>query len=197
MDAFEHEAFADFAAAYVAAFGHTVRGDCPLNEIEYRDLNADPLFQPHRLSDLGAFYAAFGLELTDDAGERIDHLSIELEFLSVLAAHEAYALEHQFDPEQLAVIRDAQQQFLREHLGRWAPACALRLEWLATSSALVALARLTGAFIRAECVRLGVAPGSVDLALRPVNDAAERLCDSCGLNGLLPGATRPALTESD
>ncbi|MFA6543484.1 MAG: molecular chaperone TorD family protein [Limisphaerales bacterium] len=184
-----------FASDYALCFGHTVRGDCPLNEIEYRDLNADPLFQPHRLSDLGAFYAAFGLELAADAGERIDHISIQLEFLSVLAAHEAYALEHQFDADQIEVIRDAQRKFLREHLGRWAPAFALRLGRMAGDSALGALARFTGDFIRMECLHCGVPPGNDDLALRPVDDAAERLCDSCGLAGTLPGATQPALTE--
>ena len=43
-----------FQCAYVTAFGHAARGDCPLNEIEYGDLKADPLFQPHRLADLAA-----------------------------------------------------------------------------------------------------------------------------------------------
>jgi hypothetical protein len=48
------DAFDDFAATHLTCFGHTVRGDCPMNEIEYGDIKADPLFQPHRLSDLGA-----------------------------------------------------------------------------------------------------------------------------------------------
>ena len=62
-----------------------------MNEIEYGDAQADPLFQPHRLADLAAFYRAFGLELAADAAERQDHLCIELEFMSVLAAKEGYA----------------------------------------------------------------------------------------------------------
>jgi putative dimethyl sulfoxide reductase chaperone len=190
------ESFEDYSATCVACFGHTVRGDCPLNEIEYRDLNADPLFQPHRLADLGAFYAAFGLELAGDAGERIDHVSIELEFLSVLAAKEAYALEHQEDTDELVLLRDAQRQFLREHLGRWAPAFALRLARRAAGTALGALAAFAGHFIRTECARHGVTPGGEDLALRPVNDAIERLCDSCGLAGHLPGAAAPDLAET-
>ena len=41
-----------FLNAYLAAFGHAARGSCPLNEIEYGDIKADPLFQPHRLADL-------------------------------------------------------------------------------------------------------------------------------------------------
>ena len=116
-----------FQAACVTAFGHAARGDCPLNEIEYGDLKADPLFQPHRLADLAAFYRAFGLEVANGAAERPDHIGMELEFMSVLAAKEAYAYEHQLDDDQCALCRDAQKKFLREHLGRWSPGFARRL----------------------------------------------------------------------
>src|SRR6185503_4152613 len=88
-----------FQIACVTAFGHAARGDCPLNEIEYGELKADPLFQPHRLADLAAFYRAFGLEMAEAAAERPDHLGMELEFMAVLAAREAFALEHQLDEE--------------------------------------------------------------------------------------------------
>jgi TorA maturation chaperone TorD len=181
-------AFDDFAAAHLGCFGHTVRGDCPMNEIEYGDIKADPLFQPHRLSDLGAFFAAFGLELTPDAAERIDHISIELEFMSVLAAKEAHALEHQFEDDALATLRDAQKKFLREHLGRWTPAYARRLARMADGTSLAALERLLDEIIKLECARFGVPAGSEDLLLRPVDDAAERLCESCGIHNLPPGA---------
>ncbi len=179
--------FETYRDAYVAAFGHAARGPCPINEIEYGDLKADPLFQPHRLADLAAFYRAFGLEVADDAGERHDHLCLELEFMSVLAAKEAWALEQQLDVQALAVVRDAQRKFLREHLGRWTPAFTRRLERLAADTPLAALARLTRHFLLAECARLGVTPGSEDLLLRPVDEAAA-LCESCGLSQSLPGA---------
>ena len=188
------DAFESFQDDYVTCFGHTVRGDCPMNEIEYGDLKADPLFQPHRLADLGAFYAAFGLEMTLDAAERQDHISIELEFMSVLAAKEAYALENQLDEEQLALCRDAQKKFLREHLGRWTPAFTRRLARMSGSfrtgtSALGALANFMREFITHDCARFGVAPGSEDLLLRPIDEAFETLCASCGINNLPPGAT--------
>ncbi len=177
-----------FSEAYVATFGHAARGGCPLNEIEYGDIKADPLFQPHRLADLAAFYRAFGLEVTEDAGERHDHICLELEFMCVLAAKEAWALEHQLDGDQLAQCRDAQKKFLREHLGRWTPAFTRRLAIATADPTLRALAEFTRAFIESECVRFGVKPGSEDLLLRPVDDAAERMCDSCGINRLAPGA---------
>jgi putative dimethyl sulfoxide reductase chaperone len=183
--------FEPFREAYLAAFGHAARGGCPLNEIEYGDLKADPLFQPHRLADLAAFYRAFGLEVADEAHERQDHLCLELEFMCVLAAKEAYALEHQLDGEDLGVCRAAQKRFLREHLGRWTPAFARRLGRMAGGNALGALANLARSFVEAECAWYGVVPGSAELLLRPVDEAAESLCHSCGLTQPPPGGLDP------
>lgn len=176
-----------FTSDYVAAFGHAARGSCPLNEIEYGDLKADPLFQPHRLADLSAFYRAFALEVTEDATERHDHICMELEFMSVLAAKEAYALEHQSDEEQLSQCREAQKKFLREHLGRWTPAFTRRLARAVGDGALGVLAKFTQEFLATDCQRFGVTPGSEDLLLRPV-DESESLCASCGIRNLPPGA---------
>lgn len=181
------DAFDVFRDDYVAAFGHAARGSVPMNEIEYGDLKADPLFQPHRLADLAAFYRAFGLEVDDTAAERHDHLCIELEFMSVLAAKEAYAVQNDLDAESLGVVRDAQRGFLREHLGRWSPAFGRRLA-KAAGGPLAALGDFLRAFIESECVRFGVRAGSEDLLLRPVDEASERLCESCGIHNLPPGA---------
>jgi putative dimethyl sulfoxide reductase chaperone len=173
-------AFEPFLAASLAAFGHAARGRCPMNEVEYGDLKADALFQPHRLADLAAFYRAFGLEVAEDAGERQDHLCLELEFMCVLAAKEAYALEHQLDIKVLSLCRDAQKRFLREHLGRWTPAFARCLAGLVGNSPLGALANFTRAFVESECACYGLVPGSEDLLLRPIEQAAESICSSCG-----------------
>jgi DMSO reductase family type II enzyme chaperone len=192
--AFHPGAFDAFHEDYITAFGHAARGSCPINEIEYGDLKADPLFQPHRLADLAAFYRAFGVELGSDADERHDHLAIELEFMAVLAAQEARALNTGPDHGALETGRDAQRTFLREHLGRWTPAFARRLIRAVGEGPLGALARFTLAFIEAECRRLGVTPGSEDLLLRPADEAAS-LCDGCGLAQALPGAPASAAAE--
>jgi putative dimethyl sulfoxide reductase chaperone len=187
LEHFNEAAFEGFQSAYISAFGHSARGDCPINEVEYGDLKADPLFQPHRLADLGAFYAAFGLELCENASERLDHLCCELEFMGVLAAKEAYGLEQQFEEEQITLCREAQKKFIREHLGRWTPAFTRRLEAMACGNVLGALAQVTRVFVLAECERVGVSPGSADLLLRPVDEAAERACASCGVGAPPPG----------
>ena len=79
-------------------------------------------------------------------------------------------------------------KFLREHLGRWTPAFTRRLAVATSEPALRALAEFTRAFIESECLRFGVNPGSEELSLRPVDEAADRACDSCGINNLPPGA---------
>ena len=186
--AFHLHQFETVAATYIAAFGHTVRGDCPMNEIEYGDIKADALFQPHRLADLAAFYSAFGLQTSDNACERQDHICMELEFMAVLMMKEAYALENQLDQDQLATGRDAQKKFLHEHLARWTPAFCRRLAKLTADTPMQKLAQFTQNFIAHECERFGLTPGSEDLMLRPVDETAERLCESCGINNLPPGA---------
>jgi DMSO reductase family type II enzyme chaperone len=181
------DAFEAFHNDYITAIGHAARGSCPVNEIEYGDLKADPLFQPHRLADLAAFYRAFGMDLCATADERPDHLSVELEFLAVLAAQEASMLSRQVSPAGLPVCRDAQRKFLREHLGRWTPAFARRLARVVGDGALGSLALFTLAFIESECGRFSVKPGSEDLLLRLADEGAA-LCDGCGISQALPGA---------
>jgi putative dimethyl sulfoxide reductase chaperone len=188
------ESFETFHDDYVAAIGHAARGSCPVNEIEYGDLKADPLFQPHRLADLAAFYRAFGMELGTSADERHDHLSVELEFMSVLAAQEATLANGVLNGDALTVCLNAQRQFLREHLARWTPAFARRLHRAAGDRPLGTLSLFTLAFIEYECDLFGVTPGSAELLLRPADKAAA-LCDGCGLTTALPGAAARLSTE--
>jgi DMSO reductase family type II enzyme chaperone len=186
--------FEAFFSAYLSSFGHAARGRCPLNEIEYGELKADALFQPHRLADLAAFYRAFGLEVAAEADERHDHICLQLEFMCVLAAKEAYALEHQLGSEELATCREAQKKFLREHLGRWTPAFARRLGQMCSGTPLGAVADFVETWVEGECARFGIAPGNHELSLRPVDEASESLCASCTSNALPPGAV-PAAEE--
>ncbi len=164
--------------AYLQIFGHTVRGDCPPHEIEYGELKADRLYQPHRLADIAAFYRAFGLELAGDAPERVDHIAMECEFYAVLCAKEAYALE--YSPDNLDVTRDAQKKFLREHLARWTPAFSRRLQRIANDAFYRSIAELLRVAVLAECERFGIQAGNEDIQLRP----AEELVDPCGACGL-------------
>lgn len=151
------------AEAYGRLFGHTARGLCPPYETEYGE---DSLFEPPReMSDLSAFFRAFGLALRPGAGERPDHLACECEFLLVLARKEAYALEAG-DPEMLEETRRATRAFLRDHLGRWAPGFGARLAREEAGGFFGALGALCAAVVAAECRRFGVPAGPQFLRLR-------------------------------
>jgi TorA maturation chaperone TorD len=166
-----------------------VRGDCPPYEIEYGELKADPLYQPHRLADIAAFYKAFGMEIAPDAKERPDFIAVQFEFLAVLCAKQSYALQNPLLAEPLAICCDAQRDFLRDHLARWTPAFTRRIERLTRSDWLRALALFTREFILNECQRTGAPWGNEDLNLRAADVAAETMCDRCGMAAAsFPGA---------
>ncbi|MBI4010682.1 MAG: molecular chaperone TorD family protein [Candidatus Rokubacteria bacterium] len=151
------------AAAYQRLFGHTARGAVPPYETEY---GADALFQPiHEMSDLVAFYRAFGLRLRAEAHERPDHVACECEFLAFLARKEAYARDRD-DAVMLAATEGAARRFLRDHLGRWAPAFGGLLARRDPDGFFGALGALCVEFVGGECRRLGVPAGPDVLRLR-------------------------------
>jgi DMSO reductase family type II enzyme chaperone len=159
---------------YARLFGHTARGAAPLYEIEHGE---DSLFAPQReMSDLGAFFRAFGLQVDAGAHERPDHIACECEFLLVLARKEARA--HALgDTPMWEVTRGAARAFLRDHLGRWAPALGASIAGLDADGFYGALGRLLAAFAAAECRRVGVTPGPEFLRLRsPAPDDTPMAC---------------------
>jgi DMSO reductase family type II enzyme chaperone len=153
----------DLEVAYQRLFGHTARGRVPPYETEYGD---DALFLPPRqMSDLNAFFRAFGLLLRPDAHERPDHIACECEFLLVLARKEAYALEVG-DAAMLEGTQQGSRLFLRDHLGRWAPGFGMKLARDAAGEFYGRLGALTAAFVAGECRRVGVPAGPELLRLR-------------------------------
>lgn len=154
----------ELACDYRRLFGHTVRGEAPLYETEYGE---EALFQqPQELADLAGFARAFGLVLKPGLSERIDHVSCECEFMSFLARKQAYALtrgeSEMYDTTSQAIV-----SFLRDHLGRFAPAFAHRLAKADADGFYGAWARLLAMLVNHDCARLGVEGGSQFLPLRP------------------------------
>lgn len=150
------EAGADVPAdEYVRIFGHTVSTRCPPYETEY---GRPHIFgQTEALADLAGFYRAFGLEVRPGAGERPDHVGIELEFMHVLTYKEAYALEHH-GAERADLCREAQRKFLRDHLGTWVQDFAPRLARCAGSGLYRLYAEALDCYVAAELAYLEVAP---------------------------------------
>lgn len=77
------------------------------------------------LSDLGAFYRAFGVRA--EGLERHDHIATELEFMGLAVTKEKQAVEENL-PEQAQTCRDIQQKFFNEHLGCFYERVAKRLK---------------------------------------------------------------------
>jgi TorA maturation chaperone TorD len=113
------------ASDYRRIFGHTPGGPCPLYELSW--LRAGDFAAEQELSDIGAFYRAFAVQLSASARERIDHAALELEFLAYAAHLEARAAADA-DAERVGVAREAQRSFLRDHFGRWASPFFERME---------------------------------------------------------------------
>jgi DMSO reductase family type II enzyme chaperone len=179
---------ATLVRAHQRLFGHTVRGEVPLYETEYGA--GEPLLQPHELADVGGFYAAFGLVMPSDAHERADHVSCECEFLMFLARKEAVARERG-DAVMEAETRRATRLFLRDHLARFLPALAARLERADPGGFYGALAAVAQAFVACECRFFDVPMGPVMLALRvPAEDRTPMACGSCPLG--VPGEAADA-----
>ncbi len=149
--------------AFQRLFGHTARGAVPPYETEY---GTDSLFQPiHEMSDLAAFYRAFGLTLRPEAHERPDHVSCECEFLAFLSCKEAYAIERG-DPDMLEATKRAIRRFLGDHVGRWAPGFGRMLAREDAGGFYGDLGRLCAEVVTRECARVGVTSGPDLLRLR-------------------------------
>ena len=170
-------------------FGHTARGKIPPYETEY---GAEALFQqPQEMGDLMGFYGAFGLTLNAQEHERPDHISCECEFVSFLALKEAYALEQE-DTAVLEITRGATRLFLRDHLGRFAPAFATKLKQQGGAGFYGALGGLCYGLVTADCARFAVPYGPQSLSLRPATD--DRVPMACGSGAAcvaMPGAAEP------
>ncbi len=76
------------------------------------------LSQPAHLSDISGFYKAFGLTISEERPDKVDHIATELEFMHILALKELIALEDD-ETEHIEIVRDAQFKFMNDHLGRW------------------------------------------------------------------------------
>ncbi len=165
---------------YIRVFGHTVSTECPPYETQYGV--AHVFEQTNALADLAGCYRAFGLKLHEAAGERLDHVAVELEFMHLLTYKEAYALEHH-GADRAELCRDAQVRFLRDHLGTWIDDFTDRVGRRAGQGPYGAYAGALRGFIRAELAFLAVVP-----ARRKTLEPRPRLatapgCDNCGPPG--------------
>jgi TorA maturation chaperone TorD len=162
-------------AAHHGLFGGTVA--CPPYETSYAP---DPFQQARQMSDIAGFYAAFGAEPSGAAAERPDQIGCELEFLAFLALRREEAREAD-DDETATVCEDAEEAFLRDHLGRWLGPFCRELERAAEDDAHRALARLGQRYAVAELGRRGLRADPV--LARRIHTVVEGDTMECGAEG--------------
>ena len=165
-------------ADYRATFSHVHSADCPMYETDFTA--GDVWRQTRELADLAGFYRAFGM---DQRLERPDHVTVELEFLHLVAYKTAWALVHG-DEGHADVCAEAEKRFLTDHALTWVPGFAARVAALAPEGPYRAFGELALALLRAEAARLGF---DIDesLAPQPKLPEAEALQDT----GLCAGET--------
>ncbi|MBI4197820.1 MAG: molecular chaperone TorD family protein [Chloroflexi bacterium] len=134
---------------YVDVFGHGVSKDCPQYEGEY--LETHIFLKSQTLAEVNAFYTAFGVGVNPDLHDRLDHISVEMEFMHILTTKEAYALLHGHGVDKVHLCQDAQKAFLKEHLANWSRSFVRRVGRKAgQDTPYGALAHLLDAHLKAE-----------------------------------------------
>jgi TorA maturation chaperone TorD len=136
-------------------FSNVIALDCPPYETLFGN---DHVFgQSYVMGDIAGFYSAFGLQLSPDIHERLDHLSVELEFMHYLSYKESYAILHD-GGEKLKTVFEAEKKFVKEHIGRWVPLFSGMLKRKADYGFYKILADFTSDWMAFDIAYLGVTP---------------------------------------
>lgn len=111
-------------------------------------------YHPHlngseEMADVAGFYRAFGMGFT---GDRPDHISMELEFMRLLAMKEAKSLM-EGNTENEGICISAEKKFLYSHLGRWTATLSNMTDGIRLYGSF---SRLIHEWINAECSYLSV-----------------------------------------
>ena len=121
-----HEMETTIVREYEAVFGYCASKSCPPYETEYC-AQKDIHFRSQQMADIAGFYRAFGLTPSSKVHDRLDHVSLEAEFMAILITRQLHALDQKLGDEAVEVCYEAQRMFFRDHLGWWLPAFGVRL----------------------------------------------------------------------
>ncbi|OAD19155.1 cytoplasmic chaperone TorD family protein [Candidatus Thiomargarita nelsonii] len=120
---------------WTAEYNHLFEGNvaCPINESGFIRRDKGVI-----LADIAGFYHAFGFKLSEEASEKADHLTGELEFVAMLLVMLAQAP----DQEARRTTHDALGSFSFDHLGEWLPTFCERLTETSTLQIYQQMAKL-------------------------------------------------------
>jgi TorA maturation chaperone TorD len=167
-----------FRDAHMKLFPPVTSSDAPGYETAYR---GDGIFQQAALlADIAGFYRAHGLRAGGTERERLDHITVELEFMAVLAKKTVAALQAGRS-DHAAICSDTAAMFLRDHLGCWAPAYGRRIATVSTSTWYRGVGALLTAWVEMEMSSAGVEPVEVVEEPRPIEPPDDGMCGPCGV----------------
>ena len=69
--------------------------------------------QSQVMGDIAGFYRAFGVELSKDIHERLDHLSVEFEFMHFWPAKESYSLLSRWSGQDPEIVLERRKSLSR------------------------------------------------------------------------------------
>lgn len=162
--------------AYYGLFSFSVAGGIPPYETEY--LRKDTFKKADILADIGGFYQAFGLEVSNMHDQRMDFIASELEFMFWLGLKEGWAkTNHKADEEDRC--KTAMQKFLQDHLITWAVSFAKQVAEHADIPFYRKLGDELSHFLQHECERLGVSPVEPPYYGKSEAKSADSACQGC------------------
>ena len=151
--------FPTIISEYLDLFGQDQEPKCSPYELSY--LARGPLFMnTGSLADIAGFYKAFGLQVADGNKDRVDHITVELEFMHFLTFKEAFALKNG-DHRNLKVCREAQRKFLQDHLGQWTRAFQEQVNVNSNSSFYCEITKLLDKFVSQDSKIMGIKPEEI------------------------------------
>ncbi|MBI4596260.1 MAG: molecular chaperone TorD family protein [Candidatus Tectomicrobia bacterium] len=169
---------------YARTFGHTISTECPPYETSYGE--AHIFQQTQEMADIAGFYRAWGLDLSSDAHDRLDHISAECEFMSFLLLKLDYFLS-KGEKEAEEICLDSSRKFFKEHLGKWAPLFSKLLMRKASGGLFHQVAEILREFIEKERQLFGVESleyTEKDFPSVAFEDGACSQCEPSGHEGL-------------
>ncbi len=174
----------EFRTSYMQYFPPIASQDAPGYETAYR---GEGVFQQSAiLADIAAFYRAHGLRAGGSERERLDHIAVETEFMSVVARKEVLAVRANHS-DNAAMCRETSADFLSEHLGCWARSFGLRASAVSSNPWYVALGELTTSWVETDLEIMGVEPVEIvdhPLPVEPPDDGSCGPCPAPGVGGL-------------
>jgi DMSO reductase family type II enzyme chaperone len=134
--------YLSFQGEYIRLFDvGTVRPPCPLYDGEWGGA------RKHSMEDVLRFYRFFGLKMDAGTHELPDHVTIEFEFMKVLAFLDGMAAAR--DADTTPLFR-AERDFLERHPARWWPLLCRKLPGHGPPPFYAGMATLVGTVLQAD-----------------------------------------------